>query len=71
MGVGSDKVVDMGFIEAGLDERSAPSAVGDNLLRASASRGFTKQQKALTRARAKMAETGCSHAPVGRFPQEL
>ncbi len=62
MAVGSDKVVDMGFIEAGLDERSAPSAAGSNSRHASANTGFTKRQKALTRARAKMAETAVATA---------
>ena len=70
MGVGSDKVVDMGFIEAGLDERSAPSAAGDNLLRASPSTGFTKRQQALTRAYENGGDC-CSHGPVGRLLQEL
>ena len=43
-------MVDLDSIEAGLDERSGPSATGGDLLLASATLEFTKGQKPLTRA---------------------
>jgi hypothetical protein len=43
VGMGSDKVVDLDFVEDGLDDRSAPSAAGSNLLHASATPSFTMQ----------------------------
>jgi len=37
-------MVDLDFVEAGLGERSAPSAAGSNSLQASAGPGFTKDK---------------------------
>ena len=43
LAVGSDEMVDLDSIEAGLNERSAPSAGGSNSRHASASTGFTNR----------------------------
>src|SRR4029077_1020028 len=69
MGVGSNKMVDLDFVEAGLDERSPPSAPGSNSRQASASTRFTNRQKALTRARACENDGNCcSPSSMGPFP---
>src|SRR5206468_4430800 len=49
--VGSDEMVDLDFIEAGLDGWAASSAPGNNSLHASAASRFTEEQQRLTDAK--------------------
>ena len=50
LAMGPDQMADLDSIQAPVNEQSAPSATGGNLLLASATLEFTKGQKPLTRA---------------------